>query len=76
MNFSTSPMRSDSAIGADECSHTNSPPNAGGKKSTTRRNAWGNLSYADLITQAILNSPEKRLTLSQGWFSLKFSQLR
>ena len=35
------------------------------KKSTSRRNAWGNLSYADLITQAILSSPEKRLTLSQ-----------
>ena len=37
----------------------------GSKKSTSRRNAWGNLSYADLITQAIMNSPEKRLTLSQ-----------
>ncbi|CAD5209874.1 unnamed protein product [Bursaphelenchus xylophilus] len=37
----------------------------GGKKVTTRRNAWGNMSYADLITQAILSSPEKRLTLSQ-----------
>lgn len=35
------------------------------KKSTSRRNAWGNLSYADLITQAIGSSPEKRLTLSQ-----------
>ncbi|CAD6184156.1 unnamed protein product [Caenorhabditis auriculariae] len=35
------------------------------KKSTTRRNAWGNMSYADLITQAILQSPDKRLTLSQ-----------
>ncbi|KAM3721568.1 Forkhead box protein [Dirofilaria immitis] len=35
------------------------------KKSTTRRNAWGNMSYADLITQAIVSSPEKRLTLSQ-----------
>ena len=55
------------------------------KKSSSRRNAWGNLSYADLITQvkpglslkvmspvklifpiqAILSSPEKRLTLSQ-----------
>uniref|UniRef100_A0AAF5RWV4 Fork-head domain-containing protein n=1 Tax=Wuchereria bancrofti TaxID=6293 RepID=A0AAF5RWV4_WUCBA len=35
------------------------------KKSTTRRNAWGNISYADLITQAIVSSPEKRLTLSQ-----------
>ncbi|CAD5206763.1 unnamed protein product [Bursaphelenchus okinawaensis] len=40
-----------------------SDPN--GKKVTTRRNAWGNMSYADLITQAILSSPEKRLTLSQ-----------
>ena len=29
------------------------------------RNAWGNLSYADLITQAILSAPEKRLTLSE-----------
>ncbi|XP_018318458.1 forkhead box protein O isoform X2 [Agrilus planipennis] len=35
------------------------------KKGTSRRNAWGNLSYADLITQAITSSPEKRLTLSQ-----------
>ena len=39
---------------------------AAAKKSTSRRNAWGNLSYADLITQAILSSPEKRLTLSQA----------
>lgn len=35
------------------------------KKSTSRRNAWGNLSYADLITQAIQSSPDNRLTLSQ-----------
>nr|AUR44910.1 foxo3 [Andrias davidianus] len=35
------------------------------KSSTSRRNAWGNLSYADLITKAIESSPEKRLTLSQ-----------
>jgi len=35
------------------------------KKSTSRRNAWGNMSYADLITQAIQSSPDKRLTLSQ-----------
>uniref|UniRef100_UPI0037E902BB forkhead box protein O1-A-like n=1 Tax=Semicossyphus pulcher TaxID=241346 RepID=UPI0037E902BB len=35
------------------------------KSSSSRRNAWGNLSYADLITKAIDNSPEKRLTLSQ-----------
>ncbi|KAK2714973.1 hypothetical protein QYM36_009834, partial [Artemia franciscana] len=35
------------------------------KKNSSRRNAWGNLSYADLITQAIQSSPENRLTLSQ-----------
>ncbi len=29
------------------------------------RNAWGNQSYAELITQAILSTPEKRLTLSE-----------
>ncbi|XP_053700540.1 forkhead box protein O3a [Synchiropus splendidus] len=35
------------------------------RKSSARRNAWGNYSYADLISQAIESSPEKRLTLSQ-----------
>ena len=35
------------------------------KKIGSRRNAWGNLSYADLITKAIQASPDKRLTLSQ-----------
>lgn len=41
-------------------------PDAGGpKKNSSRRNAWGNMSYADLITQAIQSSPEKRLTLAQ-----------
>ncbi|XP_070839041.1 forkhead box protein O1-A-like [Chaetodon trifascialis] len=35
------------------------------KGSSSRRNAWGNMSYADLITKAIDSSPEKRLTLSQ-----------
>jgi len=38
---------------------------AAAKKNSSRRNAWGNLSYADLITQAIQSAPEKRLTLSQ-----------
>lgn len=39
------------------------------RKAAARRNAWGNLSYADLITRAIESSPENRLTLSQiyGW---------
>lgn len=35
------------------------------RKSSSRRNAWGNLSYADLITKAIESTQDKRLTLSQ-----------
>lgn len=35
------------------------------KKNSSRRNAWGNLSYADLITQAISSAGDSRLTLSQ-----------
>ena len=35
------------------------------QKNSSRRNAWGNQSYADLITQAIKSSPDHRLTLSQ-----------
>ncbi|RXN00057.1 Forkhead box protein O3 [Acipenser ruthenus] len=35
------------------------------RKTSSRRNAWGNLSYADLITKAIDSTPDKRLTLSQ-----------
>uniref|UniRef100_A0A915MY12 Fork-head domain-containing protein n=1 Tax=Meloidogyne javanica TaxID=6303 RepID=A0A915MY12_MELJA len=68
--------RPDSALGGDS-SRAESPLVGGqalpcsssasiaSKKSSTRRNAWGNMSYADLITQAILASPEQRLTLSQ-----------
>ena len=36
-----------------------------GPKKSSRKNAWGNLSYADLITQAIQSSSDQRLTLSQ-----------
>ena len=46
----------------------NTPPQGGNmppKKNSSRRNAWGNMSYADLITQAITSAPDKRLTLSQ-----------
>lgn len=39
--------------------------NDGPAKKSSRKNAWGNLSYADLITQAIQSSSEQRLTLSQ-----------
>ncbi|CAJ0946147.1 unnamed protein product, partial [Mesorhabditis belari] len=46
-------------------SDTSDPGQPQGKKSATRRNAWGSMSYADLITQAIMQSPEKRLTLAQ-----------
>ncbi|XP_053329716.1 forkhead box protein O4 [Spea bombifrons] len=35
------------------------------RKGGSRRNAWGNQSYAELISQAIESSPDKRLTLSQ-----------
>lgn len=45
-----------------------SPGSASGsaqKKNSSRRNAWGNLSYADLITQAISSASDNRLTLSQ-----------
>lgn len=36
-----------------------------GEPQKKMRNAWGNMSYADLITQAILSSPDKRLTLAE-----------
>lgn len=39
--------------------------NTAQKKRPPRRNPWGNSSYADLITEAIISSAEKRLTLSQ-----------
>ncbi|CAB1429824.1 unnamed protein product [Pleuronectes platessa] len=35
------------------------------KAKSSRRNAWGNQSYADLITRAIESTQDKRLTLSQ-----------
>lgn len=46
-------------------SSTPSTSRTSSKAKSTRKNAWGNMSYADLITQAIESSPEKRLTLAQ-----------
>ncbi|ESN95210.1 hypothetical protein HELRODRAFT_136569, partial [Helobdella robusta] len=37
----------------------------GTRKNFTRRNAWGNWSYADIITKAINSTPNKRMTLSE-----------
>lgn len=59
------------AAGGLPASALHPPQQAGGmvagpaKKTSSRRNAWGNQSYADLITQAIGSVPEQRLTLSQ-----------
>lgn len=35
------------------------------KQNGPRKNSWGNLSYAELITRAIESSSDQRLTLSQ-----------
>ncbi len=42
-----------------------SKKNGSGSGSGTRKNAWGNLSYAELISKAIASSAEQRLTLSE-----------
>lgn len=64
----TWPLPRPENYGGDEKAGTQESPfgEAGApKKNSSRRNAWGNMSYADLITQAIQSAPEKRLTLSQ-----------
>lgn len=43
----------------------NSTSSSKTKLNTPRRNAWGNMSYADLISQAINSTNDKRLTLSE-----------
>ena len=44
---------------------TGPPGLARPRRTWTRRNAWGNQSYAEMIEQAISSSPEGRLTLAQ-----------
>lgn len=61
----SSPGADDGCNGIDQHNGAKDPLGLTAKKSGSRRNAWGNLSYADLITKAIQSSPEKRLTLSQ-----------
>ncbi len=57
----TSPVKSETP---PEC-ESPIPQASGGKSDKKMRNAWGNMSYAEMITQAVLSSPEKRLTLSE-----------
>ncbi|OXU21272.1 hypothetical protein TSAR_001244 [Trichomalopsis sarcophagae] len=53
----------------DPLTQQNSPGQGAGpsaiKKKSPRQNAWGKLSYAELITQAINSSKDQRLTLAQ-----------
>ena len=58
------PCDSSSGTAADPASGPG-PIRTATRKPASRKNAWGNLSYADLITKAIESSPEKRLTLAQ-----------
>uniref|UniRef100_T1PAT3 Forkhead box protein O n=1 Tax=Musca domestica TaxID=7370 RepID=T1PAT3_MUSDO len=56
---------SNQQLAGGDSQQTNVPSVNAAKKNSSRRNAWGNLSYADLITHAIGSASEKRLTLSQ-----------
>ena len=48
------------------------------KKTLSRRNAWGNSSYAELITKAIEGSPDGRATLGMiyDWMVKNVSYFR
>ncbi|XP_010880434.1 forkhead box protein O3B [Esox lucius] len=61
----SSPLSSHSPTTTSGALSTSGPGTQTPRKSSSRRNAWGNLSYADLITKAIESTPDKRLTLSQ-----------
>ena len=53
---------SSASRGNKQTDSTNVPKS---KLNAPRRNAWGNMSYADLISQAIESTSDKRLTLAQ-----------
>ncbi|XP_047209503.1 forkhead box protein O4 [Girardinichthys multiradiatus] len=65
--ITSEPEKAAAAVAAEEGGVVAGVGGAGAtpRKGSSRRNAWGNQSYADLISQAIENSPEKRLTLAQ-----------
>lgn len=60
-----SAIKSESEVGVNAEAGLQSGAANAQRKSSSRRNAWGHQSYADLITKAIESSPGKRLTLSQ-----------
>ncbi|KAK3729575.1 hypothetical protein QZH41_017193, partial [Actinostola sp. cb2023] len=41
------------------------PEEGNGKSAKTQRNAWGDFSYSDLITQAIMSSPHMKMSLQE-----------
>ena len=59
------PQRVDIKAETPECESPVPQQSKSEPKQTKMRNAWGNMSYAELITQAVLSSPDKRLTLSE-----------
>lgn len=67
-----------SASGAQAAAAAAAAAAGGSRQKPSRRNAWGNQSYADLITQAIESAPEKRLTLAQiyDWMVQNVSYFR
>ncbi|EDS44492.1 transcription factor [Culex quinquefasciatus] len=61
LDWSSTPAKANGGANANQPQSVSSTA----KKNSSRRNAWGNLSYADLITQAISSAGDNRLTLSQ-----------
>ncbi|KAI6178485.1 Daf-16-1 protein 1 [Aphelenchoides besseyi] len=75
VGYDLSPMNYSESNSPDSGADFQSPAQ---KRSQTRRNAWGNMSYAEMITQAILSSPDQRLTLSQiyDWMTVNIPFFR